>query len=452
MVFEFRFPDVGEGIHEGEIVEWKVKEGDRVNKDQVIALIETDKAVVEVPSPRSGVVAKLNFKVGEKIKVGEVLLTIAEQGEKVSAGKAIEEKKAAPERQKETPLQKIAAKVSEKEVAQRKDEGGVVGKIEAGSGVLAPSREGRESAKKAEAVSDALALPKTRKLAEELGVDLSKLKGSGDGGRIRDEDVKAFAEHVPVAGTPSNAPKVSFDAFGRTLEIPMSATRRRIAEKMSISFSKIPHAVEMVEVDVTELDALRQAEKEVAENKGFKLTYLPFIVRAVVSALEKNPYLNSSYDEEKQEIVLKQYYNIGIAVDTPHGLMVPVVKRVNEKSILKIAEETNKLAILARSREIKLEDLQGGTFTITNYGSIGGTFGVPIINHPEVAILGIGRIQEKPVVTGQGMMGHKIEIRKMLPLSLSFDHRVVDGAQAAQFIADLTKLLEDPKLFMIDID
>ena len=456
MVFEFRFPDVGEGIHEGEIVEWKVKEGDSISKDQVIALIETDKAVVEVPSPRPGTVVKLNCRVGEKIKVGEVLITIAEQGEKVS-GKTAPEKKKAVEIPKETPLQKIAAKKAaeksmEAKAEKKKDAGGVVGSIESGSAVIGPSMEGRDAKKIPVETDDALALPKTRKLAEELGVDLKKLKGSGEGGRIRDEDVKAFAEHVPVAGTPSNAPKVSFDAFGRTLEIPMSATRKRIAEKMSISFSKIPHAVEMVEVDVTELNEVRQKEKEVAENKGFKLTYLPFIVRAVVYALEKNPYLNSSYDEEKQEIKLKQYYNIGVAVETPHGLMVPVVKRCNEKSILKIAEETNKLAILSRSREIKLEDLQGGTFTITNYGSIGGTFGVPIINYPEVAILGVGRIQEKPVVTGQGMMGHKIEIRKMLPLSLSFDHRVVDGGQAGQFICDLAKLLEDPKLFMIDID
>jgi pyruvate dehydrogenase E2 component (dihydrolipoamide acetyltransferase) len=450
MVYEFRFPDVGEGIHEGEIVEWKVKEGERISKDQVIALIETDKAVVEVPSPRSGIVSKLNFKEGEKIRVGEVLLTIAEDGEKIS-------QKQVAAKQKETPLQKIAAnkaaeKPPETKTEKKKDAGGVVGKIETGSSVLAPSKEGTGGKKIAAETDEALALPKTRKLAEELGVDLSKLRGSGEGRRITDDDVKAFAEHVPVAGTPSNAPKVSFDAFGRTLEIPMSATRKRIAEKMSLSFSKIPHAVEMVEVDVTELNEVRRREKEVAENKGFGLTYLPFIVRAVVAALEKNPYLNSSYDEEKQEIVLKQYYNIGIAVETPHGLMVPVVKRCNEKSILKIAEEINKLAILARSREIKLEDLQGGTFTITNYGSIGGTFGVPIINHPEVAILGVGRIQEKPVVTGQGITGHKIEIRKMLPLSLSFDHRVIDGAQAAQFIADLTKLLEDPSLFMIGID
>ena len=443
MVFEFRFPDVGEGINEGRIVEWKVKEGDKIEADQVIAMVETDKAVVEIPSPKAGTIVSIPKKVGETINVGDILISIAEEGEKVSAKASAK---------KETKSQ---SKTQTKQLKGKST--GVVGEIKEGSNVIAASNEGMEDAKPvSEKPVKIRATPKVRKLAKELGVDLSKVKGTGQHGEITEHDIKPSSkEPVKAAAAQATGSRVSFDRYGRFLEIPLTQVRKTIAEKMQRSSSEIPHAVSMIEVDVTKLDAVRKQEKPVAENKGLKLTFLPFIIRAVVAALKKHPFMNATFDLENGKIITKQYYNIGVAVDTAHGLMVPVVKNADSKSIIDIAFWIQKLADQARNRTISLDDLRGGTFTITNYGSIGGSFGVPIINHPEAGILGVGRVTEKPVVVkSKGLLEgqSKIEIRKMLPLSLSFDHRVVDGAQAARFIVDLKNHLEDPNLLLVDID
>lgn len=440
MVFEFRFPDVGEGITEGRIVEWKIKEGDKVEADQVIAMIETDKAVVEIPSPQAGTITSIPKKVGETINVGDILVSISESGEKVSTAPA----------KKET-------KGKAKGKQPKKESTGVVGEIKVGSNVIESSNEGMEGAKPVkEKPVKVKATPKVRKLAKELGVDLSKLTGTGQHGEITEHDIKPSSkEPVKAAAAQVTGSRVSFDKYGRFLEIPLTQVRKTIALKMQKSSSEIPHAVSMIEVDVTKLDAVRKQEKPVAENKGLKLTFLPFIIRAVVVALKKHPFMNASFDLENEKIITKQYYNIGVAVDTAHGLMVPVVKNADSKSMIDIAFWIQKLSDQARNRTISLGDLRGGTFTITNYGSIGGSFGVPIINPPESGILGVGRITEKPVVvksTGLLSGEKKIEIRKILPLSLSFDHRVVDGAQAARFMVDLKKHLEDPNLLLVDID
>lgn len=393
---DVKFPDVGEGVTEGTLVKWLVKAGEEIKADQAVAEIETDKAIVEIPSPKAGKILKLYGKEGDIIKVGSALASLALPGEKIL-----------PEIK--PPEVKPEIKLPEKPQA-------------------VPER--------------VLSAPSTRRLARELGVDISKVAGTGPGGRVTDEDVKRAAE-APVK--PSEA-EVAPEIKPAEERIPIKGIRKTIAERMVKSLFTAPHVVSMDEADVTELVKLREKEKKKAEEKGIKLTYLAFIVKAATVALKQHPYLNASMDSEKNEIILKRYYNIGIAVDTPEGLMVPVIKNADQKSIMELAQETEKLAEEARSRKIKLSELKGNTFTITNIGSIGGIFSTPIINPPDVAILGVHRIRDMPVV-----IDGEIKIRKILPLVISFDHRVLDGAQAAHFMNTLKEHLEDPDLFLLDV-
>jgi len=430
MVFEFSFPDVGEGITEGQILKWLKKEGDNVKTDEPVCEIETGKAVVEIPSPKTGKLLKQNFKEGETVQVGEILFTMEIKGEE-----------AEPSEEKEEPLKEPVKKKEEK-----RESVGVVGELE--EAPLADEEpkkeEHRPKTQKEEQHEKVLALPATRKIAKDLGVDLSKINGTGLNGRVTSEDVQKAAEKSPSKA--ASAPKFTVNKFGRVLEIPLTKVRSEIAKAMTKSMFSSPHAVAMEEADVTDLVQLRKREKEPASKKGVHLTFLPFIVKAVIAALKDHSYVNSRFDDENQKIIVKQYYNIGIAVDTANGLMVPVVKKADKRSLLDIGHQIEVLSGACRDRTISLKDLQGGTFTITNYGSIAGIFGVPIINYGESAILGVGRIMEKPVVkNGQ------IVVAKVLPLSLSFDHRVVDGAQAAEFLKDLIKFLENPELLMLDL-
>jgi pyruvate dehydrogenase E2 component (dihydrolipoamide acetyltransferase) len=378
--------------------------------------------VVELPSPYTGTVAKLHFGEGDIVKVGEVLVTIAEPGEEVkipekkpSAVAVVGELEEAPPEEEEVKVEKPAietkvAKVSEKKI---------------------------------------LATPAVRKLAKVLKVDLALVEGTGYGGRITKEDVEEFSKkpkvEKPVAIKITRKAGLTYDMYGHIQRVPFKGIRRATAKKMTESWAKVPHVTHTDEADVTELVRIRQKEKAKALEKGIKLTYLPFIVKAVVAALKEHPYVNSSIDEDTQEIVLKQYYNIGIAVDTEEGLMVPVVKIADKKSVLKISEEIQNLAELAASRKIDLADLKGGTFTITNIGVIGGTYATPIVNYPEAAILGVGKIHDKPVVK-EG----EIVVRKIMGLSLSFNHNIFDGAEAARFMNDLIKNLEDPYWSLIE--
>ncbi|MCZ7356515.1 MAG: dihydrolipoamide acetyltransferase family protein [Candidatus Methanoperedens sp.] len=397
---DVKFPDVGEGITEGTLVKWLVKVGDEVKADQAVAEIETDKAIVEIPTSKSGKVAKLFGKEGDVIKVGSLLASLVLPGEEVQISEAKPE-------------------IRPPEIKPQVKPPGI------------PPLE------------RVLATPSTRRLARELGVDVSRVSGSGPGGRVTDEDIKRFA------GAPEAEAKPEAEEAEMKLpeeRIPIKGIRKTIGERMVQSKFTAPHVVSMDEADVTDLVKLREKEKKTAEEKGIKLTYLAFIIKAVTVALKQHQYLNASLDSKKNEIVLKHYYNIGIAVDTPDGLMVPVIKNADQKSILELAKETEKLAEEARSRKIKLADLKGNTFTITNIGSIGGIFSTPIINPPDVAILGVHRIRDMPwVVDGE------IKIRKILPLVLSFDHRALDGAQAARFMNTLMDHLKDPDLFLVDV-
>jgi pyruvate dehydrogenase E2 component (dihydrolipoamide acetyltransferase) len=429
MAFEFKLPDLGEGLTEGEIVKWLVKVGDPVEESQVFVQVETDKAVIEIPSPRKGVVLKLGAAEGETVQVGRVIIVIGEAGEKPAAAPKTKAGKERPS----------VGVVGELEEAPEEEEVKIAEKKIPAKAMPAPALEGAEI----------LAVPMVRKLAVDLQVDLRTLKGSGPQGRITKQDVEKAAKErkLPAKEIPEKTIKAArkYDLYGYLERVPLHGMRKTIANAMVKSKLTIPHAAGLDEADVTQLVTLRAKAKEKAAQKKIHLTILPFVIKSVIAALEEHPYVNASLDDENGEIILKKYYNIGVAVDTKDGLMVPVVKNAKGKNIFQLAAELSDLSEKARSRTIDLADLRGGTFTITNFGAMGGIYGFPIIHHPEVAILGMGKIMEKPVVKDG-----KIEVRKILPLSLSFDHRVVDGAEAVRFMRTMIELLEDPGLILME--
>ena len=408
MALEFKFPDVGEGITEGTIVKWNVKEGDSVKADQKIADVETDKAVVEIPSPKKGTILKLYHKEGEVINVGEVIAVIGDKGEKV------------PEKSKE----------------EKRYTGSVVGFL--------PEAEDEKPAEKKKKVTKSTgdkvkAAPIVRKLARMMDIDLSTITGTGPEGRITEDDVKASVAPVKKEVKTSGGMKKvkKYDFYGYVDHVPLKGIRKITAEKMREAVNNAALVTNHDHVDVTELANVRKKEKEKAAKKKIHLTYLPFIVKATLKAIKKHPYVASSV--EGDEIIVKKYYNNGVAIDTPNGLIVPVIKGVDQKKLYDLANEVNNFVEKAKSRKIDLMDLKGGIFTITNIGVIGSTYFTPIVNYPETCILGTGRIEDKVVV-----INGKMEIRKIMPISFTYDHRVLDGAEAARFMNDLKALLEKP--------
>jgi len=396
MLREFKFPDVGEGIAEGEIVHWLVKEGDWIEEDQDLVQVETDKAVITLHSPFTGKIEKLYGKEGEVIKVGALLTTVQDGGE------------AAPAPQSE-----------------KTDSGTVVGSL------------GEE--KEIEIVRSVLATPAVRALAKQMKLDLAEVKGTGPGGRITKEDVERAAEKI------AQPPGAAADLYGPVEKVSLRGLRRTVAKRMAEASKRVAAVTLWEDADITELERLRAEEKKRAKAKGVNLTYLPFLIKASVAALKAHPYFNATLDEDAEEIVLKKYYNIGIAVDTSDGLMVFVIKEADRKSLLDLATEGAALAEKARDRKIDLAELRGSTFTITNYGVVGVSYGTPIINYPEVAILGMGRIADRPVA-----LNGQIVIRKIMPLSLAFDHRVIDGVEAGRFLNVVIQHLEHPDLMLTD--
>jgi len=428
LAFEFKMPDIGEGIHEGEIVKWFVKEGDTVAEDDVLCEVQNDKAVVEIPSPYDGTVSKISVAEGEVAVVGDTLITFDGEGGEAEGGNA-----PAPAEQEQTSVQANATESNET-VEKVKEEGP---KAEAPSGDLV------------------IAMPSVRKYAREQGVDIKQVSGSGKGGRVLAEDIDSFknggAAKAPqaeaaqeTAAEQKSAPVVSGDEFPESRE-KMSGIRRAIAKAMVTSKTTAPHVTLMDEVDVTELVAHRKKFKAVAAEKEIKLTYLPYVAKALVSVLKNFPILNSSIDDATDEIVTKHYYNIGIAADTEKGLLVPVVKNADRKSIFAISQEINELAVKARDGKLAPNEMKGASSTISNIGSAGGQWFTPVINYPEAAILGVGRIAEKAVVKDG-----EIVAAPVLALSLSFDHRIVDGATAQTAMNHLKRLLADPQLIMME--
>ncbi|WP_017728862.1 dihydrolipoamide acetyltransferase family protein [Halalkalibacterium ligniniphilum] len=424
MVYEFKLPDVGEGIAEGEIVKWFIKPGDVIKEDQIIVEVQNDKAVVEISSPVAGEVAALHYEEGDTAEVGSVIVSIKTS----DLGKAASEK-AKPQK---------TAKVAEAEKTQSVTDTSALTQVQGGS--------------KRKYLP--LAVPSVRRIARELNVDLTLIKkGTGKGDRITEEDVRAFlkgtyqAEKAESnAGTERNpSPVVANDETDE--RVPLKGIRKQIAQNMMKSLSSSAQSTVMDEVNVTALVSLRKKINEDGRDKGVKLTYLPFIIKATVRALQEFPYLNAALDMDAQEIVLKKAYNIGIAVDTTAGLMVPVVKRANAKNLLQLSEEMSELSEKARASKLQMGEMQGGTFTISNIGSTRAVqFGTPILNHPEVAILGINKIQKKPIVAND-----EITIGYVMSIGLTFDHQVIDGVMAANFLKRIMELLEKPHLLFLEL-
>ena len=438
-MYDFKFSDIGEGLHEGQILKWFFKVGDKVKEGDVLCVVETDKVNAEIPAPVSGVITKLGAQVGQTIHVGETLVMIDDTGKGVTPVAAAPAPKA--EVKKDTPKPEV-----KKEAAEEKG-AAVVGEVVVSNDVIASSNEGFENSNVVVASSNAkvLATPVARKMAADLKVDLSKLKGSGESGRVMKADIQAAAKSQGST-SPSVSSSASFAAPSMPAlpkdgvkRVKISKLRQAIVKAMNTANLVIPSTTLMDEIDVTKLVEFRKSQKAKLEEKGIKLTFLPFIVKAVTMAIKDYPIFNASFDHETEEVVFKDFINIGIAVDTPDGLIVPNVKQADQKSIVTLAKEIEALGAATRARTVKLEELQNGTFSITNYGTTGIKLGTPVIKHPELAILGIGSIYRKPVVEGD-----QIVIRDVLPLSLTIDHRVIDGADGGRFLMKVKELLSDP--------
>lgn len=441
-MYEFKLPDLGEGIHEGEILKWHVELGQTVAEDAPLVDVETDKAAVTIPSPRGGTLARRIGEVGAIVMTGQVIAVI-DDGTGAVAAESTPGPSALPP---ESPPADIPAPA-----------------------VPSPGGPRRPIP----------AAPAIRRRARELGIDLEAVTPSGPAGRVVDADLQRHLSADPVAGGGGSTPDPpepatgepesvatagatniasagipfleieplpDFETWGEVRREPLRSIRRRVARKMVTSMILVPHVAHMDEADVTELEAFRLREKGKRQGRpGGHLTLLSFVAKAVTAGLKAAPAFNASLDPFREELIYKSYYSLGIAVDTGRGLVVPVVRQTDRKSIVQISTAIEELAERARDGKLEVQELRGGTFTITNVGPIGGTALIPTINYPEVAILGMGRVQEKPVVRDG-----EIVIRKMLPLTLAFDHRVADGADAARFVTELVRHLSDPNLLLLE--
>lgn len=427
-MYEFKFADIGEGIHEGKILKWHYKVGDKVKEGETLVVVETDKVNAELPSPVDGIIASLGAKEGDTIHVGQVLVVIND-----GTGASL------PEVKKEEPKKEA--------ISEGKAAPGVIGQIEVSEEVMASSSELSTSIKE-EVTQKALATPVARQMAKDLGLDINKIKGTGEFGRVLKEDIqKAYdAKQTPkaVAQPQVNVPKVSVSAQGDVEYVEITKLRKAIVKSMTLSKQVIPHTVLMDEIIVDKLVELRNKVKEQAAAQNIKLTYMAFIMKAVVLALKKFPHFNASFDQENDRMILKKYYNIGMAVDTKDGLIVPNIKDADKKSILELARELRDVADQTIARTVQLAQLQNATFSITNFGAADVAYGTPIIPHPEVGILGVGKISQKPVV-----VDGEIKVAYVLPLSLAVDHRVIDGAEAGRFLNVIKSLLNDPMMLLL---
>ncbi|MFC1565898.1 dihydrolipoamide acetyltransferase family protein [Candidatus Neomarinimicrobiota bacterium] len=422
MRYIFKFPDIGEGITEGRIIKWYIKKGQTINSGEPIVNMETDKVVTDIPSPKSGTIITLFGQEGEVINVDDPLIELEIEG---VAGEE------AQDIIKEEPKKATEESVDEKGF-------GVVGTIDvAGDSALLPATdEGFENSKvsKQDMTKKILATPVARALARDLEIDINSVSGSGPAGRVMKTDIYNFKKQIKIPAVEKESSDINLVEYK-----DLSQIRKKIAQNMVISKQTAPHMTIIDEVEISELIKIRNKYKDKYDENNTKLSFLAFFMKATANALIKFPSLNSEYDSEKNRLVLKKYYNIGIAVDTEDGLVVPVVKHVAKISFLELSLKIDDLILRARERKLTLDDFRDGTFTITNYGSIGGTYGVPVINYPQAAILGIGRFIKTPVVKDDS-----IEIGNILPLSMSVDHRIVDGGEAVRFLNQIMTYLHDP--------
>jgi pyruvate dehydrogenase E2 component (dihydrolipoamide acetyltransferase) len=458
---EFRLPELGENIESGDVVRVTVQPGDVVSEGQTVLELETDKAVVEVPSAVSGTVHEVKVQVGQKLKVGDLVLTIA--ATPVSAVNSAPSPASAPAKSpaaEDSADQSYMAMARHSFYSARTAEGKSEAEAFPPDALPELELERHPSGLTKHAGPEHRTIPAApivRKLAREIGVDIYLVKGSGPGGRISQDDVKAFAKGVfaRMADTDSSVRVAAgagavvvklpdFSRWGKIEKVSLRGVRRKTAEHLSLAWSVIPHVTQFDKADVSELEELRKRFAPKAEKAGGKLTMTAIALKVVSSALKAFPQFNASLDMANEEIVYKRYISIGVAVDTERGLLVPVIREVDKKNIIELSVELAALSIKARDKKLAAEDMEGGSFTITNLGGIGGTAFTPIINHPEVAILGLSRTQMEPV-----WMHDKFEPRSVLPLSLSYDHRMIDGADAARFLRWIVDALEQPFLLSV---
>lgn len=457
---EILMPELAESVVEGEILKWLVEEGDYLKKDQPFVEVMTDKVTVELPSPYEGVLLKKLAKEGEVVKVHAPIALLAEPGEAVAGVKEAPPVQAQEERSIVEPG--LPEKEEKEDLSLFKPDPTQVA-------VKNPFLSGEKPKEGARPQGRVLAVPAARRLARELGIPLEEVPGSGPLGRVRVEDVRAYAEKrtaqpaptpTPTPEAPREAPPAPAPGFPpppkyappkgyEHLEerVPLRGIRRTIAQGLWQSHLYTVRTLNVDEADLTELVALRERLKLEAERQGVKLTYLPFIFKAVARALKKYPMLNTSLDEERQEIVYKRYYHLGLAVATERGLVVPVVRDVDRKSVLELAQEIAELSAKAREGRLAPEEVTGSTFTVTNIGSVGALMSFPIIHTPDAAILGVHSIRKRPWVMPDG----SIQARDIMLLSLSFDHRLVDGAEAAMFTREVIRLLENPERLLLEM-
>lgn len=453
-----QLPELGEGVTEGELVKWLVKVGDKISPDQPVAEMMTDKATVEVPSPIAGTVVSIGKKEGDVIEVGAIMLVVETDGAGASTGAPAPVTKAEAPKPSPTPAASGAAKspaatpamMAQSSASAAKSSGGAA----AGSMDIYPP------------VTDAkvLATPATRRLARESGVDLNQVRGTGVAGRVTRDDVMGSGAGAVAGGSPSYAgtsggmaalqiPRPGYtSAAGMADErVPLRGIRKKIAENMQMAKHIVPHFTLMDEANVTALVAMREELKAFGEKAGVKITYLPFVMKALMATVREFPMFNASIDDAAGEIVYKKYFHMGFAADTPNGLLVPVIKNADQKTILELSREITDLAKRAREGKLALDEMKGSTITITNIGSVAGQYATPIINHPEVAIMGMYKISEKPVIKRDASGAMTLDAIKVMNFTITADHRLIDGAVAANFLKAFMHRIENPGILMLDM-
>ncbi len=464
-----QLPEIGEGVHEGELVKWLVKVGDKIEQDQTIAEMMTDKATVEVPSPIAGVVKEVKFKEGEVITVGNILIVLDVDGAGATASAGTSSGVAADSSlglsagaSKNGALPSPAASSAS---AKPGSAPAANSAAFAASSSRPPETAAKPSSSSAHsstpgldvfppaASSNVLATPATRRLAREIGVDVNQLNGSGLAGRVtRDDVMGARGAGAVSAGQPAyQAPAIPRPGYqgptGAAEErVALRGIRKKIAENMQMAKHIIPHFTLMDEANVTALVKLREELKATSEKTGVKITYMPFIFKALIATVREFPMFNATIDDAAAEIVYKKYFNIGFAADTPNGLLVPVVKNADQKTLVQVAKDISDLGKKARDGKLALDEMKGATFTVTNIGSVGGTYATPVINHPEVFIFGMYKIQDKPVPKAGGF-----EFIKTMNFTVTCDHRLIDGAVAARFLKAFIERIENPGVLMLDM-
>jgi len=419
-VEQVQLPEIGEGVNEGELVSWLVQPGDTIEVDQPIVELMTDKATVEVPSPLAGTVKELKFGEGDTIEVGSTLITL-DASAATAPAKAPKKK---PER--------AAAKSPSSPAA------------------VSPSMAASPSVVPPVAALEVLATPSTRRLAREMNIDINQLQGTGLAGRVTRDDILANSSGASMQAGPAT-PVVGhsqppFWNGGGEERVPLKGIRKKIAENMQMAKRVVPHFTLMDEANVSALVDLRTSLKPHAEKMGIKVTYLPFVFKALIATVKEFPKFNGMIDDAAQEIVYKKYFNVGFAADTPNGLLVPVIKNADQKTIYQMSQEIVDLATRARDGKLKLDEMKGATFTVTNIGSVGGTYATPIINHPEVAIFGMYKIQERPFIEDG-----ELTSAKFMNFTVTCDHRLIDGAEAARFLSAFISRMENPGRLMMDM-